>query len=59
VANNPAGASCLLCGSVDPVDAPVCTCAIYINTSTGKTWYWSENPPWNPGVPEWSVLINA
>lgn len=34
------GQSCLLCGDVDPTDAPECNCAIYYNKTTGSLWIW-------------------
>jgi len=40
------GNSCLLCGAVDPVDAPDCTCAIYYNTVTMRFFIWVGF--WNP-----------
>lgn len=40
------GNSCLLCGAVDPVDAPTCTCAIYYNTVTMRFFIWVGF--WNP-----------
>jgi hypothetical protein len=35
--------SCLLCGTVDPVDAPACECALYYKRTpdgNGEFWYW-------------------
>lgn len=37
------GTSCLLCGTVDPVDAPACECALYYKRTpdgNGEFWYW-------------------
>lgn len=40
------GHSCLLCGAVDPVADPTCTCAIYYNATTGSFWIWTG--VWSP-----------
>lgn len=38
------GSSCLLCGDVDPTDAPEdCTCALYYNKVDSTFWYWDTN----------------
>lgn len=37
------GKTCLLCGTVDPVDAPECDCALYYKRTpdgNGEFWYW-------------------
>jgi hypothetical protein len=41
VANLPAAQqSCILCGDVNPVAAPACTCAIYYVRPTQAFFYW-------------------
>lgn len=43
------GPTCLLCGTTNPVGAPVCTCAIYYNTTNASLWYWDNgNVKWQP-----------
>jgi|SRR6185436_5583269 len=37
------GQSCLLCGDVDPVAAPSCTCAMYYNKMMGALWIWNND----------------
>lgn len=40
------GASCLLCGTEDPEDAPLCDCAIYFKRTpdgNGEFWYWDSD----------------
>lgn len=49
--------SCLICRDFDPNTPSTCDCGLWINTTKGAVWYWSPNPPWNPGVPEWTALI--
>jgi hypothetical protein len=34
------------CGASDPVDTPTTTCAVYINTTTGRIW-WYYTGQWN------------
>jgi len=47
------GASCLLCGAINPVAAPTCTCALYYNTANGSFWYWDN------GLLTWVMLIGG
>jgi len=47
------GASCLLCGNADPVDAPNCACALYYNMLTSSFWYWDSN------LATWAMLIGG
>lgn len=47
------GNSCLLCGDVDPVDAPDCDCATYYNKQTGSFWVWDVD------TASWFALIGA
>jgi len=37
------GNSCLLCGDVDPVAAPPCTCALSYNKAKGALWIWDND----------------
>lgn len=51
IASGGTGSSCLLCGSVDPVAIPACTCAIYYRPDTGKFWYWDGvGLAWTPFI---------
>lgn len=47
------GSSCLLCGAVDPVNAPSCDCALYYNRATQSFWYWDS------GGPAWVLLVGG
>ncbi len=47
------GSSCLLCGTVDPVVAPVCDCALYYNRATASFWYFDS------GTATWVMLIGG
>ena len=49
------GATCILCGTIDPVDAPAtCSCALYYRTNNGGVWFWD-----NAGAGAWVSLIAA
>jgi hypothetical protein len=40
------GDSCILCGTVDPVAAPSCDCALYYKRTVdgnGEFWYWDAD----------------
>jgi hypothetical protein len=45
------GQSCLLCGDVDPVASPSCTCATYYNKTAGSLWIWDAD------LVQWFALI--
>jgi hypothetical protein len=47
------GSSCLLCGDSDPVETPLCECALYYNKSTSSFWYWDSN------LSIWAMLIGG
>lgn len=47
------GSSCLLCGSSDPTEEPICDCALYYNRATSSFWYWDAN------LSIWANLIAA
>ena len=47
------GTSCLLCGDVDPVAVPACTCALYYNKTAGSLWVWDND------LTIWFAIIGA
>jgi len=48
------GATCVLCGVVDPTTAPTsCNCAFYYRTDNAAVWFW------NNGSSSWTPLIAA
>jgi hypothetical protein len=47
------GQTCSLCGDVDPVAAPDCTCATYYNKMAGSLWIWDND------LAQWFALIGA
>ena len=50
-AGGTAAGSCLVCGDVDPTDAPSCDCALAYNRLTGGFWYWDAT------LAQWVPLI--
>lgn len=37
------GTGGVLCGDVDPVDAPTADCTLYYNRTDSSLWYWDAN----------------
>jgi len=47
------GEGCILCGDVDPVDVPDCSCALAYNRTNGSFWYWDGT------LAQWVLLIGG
>lgn len=45
------GASCIVCGDTNPVDAPPCPCGLAYNWANGGVWIW------NPSTLAWGEII--